>query len=107
MKSFSLLLLALTLGTIVSAQNHADLRYFDKFWNPVQQKVHATYMRKIADADSVYEVKDYNLANVLIMDGFFSTVSPALIHHGKATWYYESGQMQKIGYYRKGKPVGI
>jgi periplasmic protein TonB len=107
MKSKMFAILILIIPVSLLGQNRSDLRYFDKNWNPVLSKAQATYYRKIKDADSVYQVIDYYRSDSLLMDGFFSSISPALVHHGKATWYYEDGTIEKIGFFRKGKPVGI
>lgn len=90
-----------------NSQHRADLRFFDAYWNPVHKKEHAHYYRKIRDADSVYYVADYYSNDSLFMEGYFSTISPVLLHHGKTTWYFKSGRIYRSGYFRKGKPVGI
>jgi TonB family protein len=107
MKKASLITLVSLVYFSSFAQNRADLRYFDQFWNPVLTRASATYYRKIKDADSVYQVQDYYLNDSLCMDGFFSTISPSLVHHGRTTWYFPSGRINKIGYFKKGRPVGI
>lgn len=104
---FCLLIFFLSLSNTVCAQLRADLRFFDANWMPVERREHAQYYRKISDADSVYHVADYYSNDSLFMEGFFSTVSPTMVHHGKATWYFKDGRIRKTGYFRKGKPVGI
>lgn len=107
-RSFPLLTILLFISIVPAcAQHRADLRFFDANWNSVLKKEQAHFYRKITDADSVYHVADYYSDDRLLMEGYFSTVSPVLIHHGKATWYFETGRIYRSGYFRNGKAVGI
>jgi periplasmic protein TonB len=106
-KIFALLLL--TIGcTAGIAQNRSDVRYYDTYWNPVLRKEAAKYYRKIKDADSVYRVTDYIIeTDVIVMDGYYSSISPQLVHHGKTSWYFDNGGAKKSGSFNKNKPIGI
>lgn len=80
---------------------------FDEHWDFTQNPVEAHYYRIMTYKDNkpVGTVTDYYVSGQKQWEGKLLSDIPDVIH-GKSTTYYESGKIQKVEKYKKGKRHG-
>lgn len=79
--------------------------YFNKNWEVINIRDEAIFYRKAINiSKNNWEVKDYFISNVLQMNGTF-TDNKLTIKQGLFSYYYENGQLESTGYYKKDKKI--
>jgi len=90
----------------LSAQT-ADTIWYDNKWKKTDEVSARHYFRlteKISEKN--YEVKDYYKTKSLQMEGFYSSLTPA-VKHGKFQYWFSDGNKQMDATYENGKPTRV
>lgn len=103
------LLLAASLLLIDASAQHEGtiVQYYDKDWNDISDSTEAAYFRTHETIADGYMLRDYFISGRLQMVAPCSELVPKPVFHGKATWYYENGNVREESYFNEGDKKGM